>query len=77
MKGSTFVPVYKEERRRIKRHTKRQLHKLALALRQEQKAAAKDEYRREARTTRRDEKSLASFVGIDPERTLELIGDVG
>ena len=74
-RSGDFVPVYRAERRRVKQHTKRQLHKLALAKRLEEKAAAKGEYRREARQTRRDEKALASFVGIDPERTLGLIGD--
>ncbi len=75
MSSGHYIPVYKEERPRIKRHTKRQLHKLAQAARLEAKAAAKEDYRREARRTRRDDKTLAAFVGVDPERTLGLIGD--
>lgn len=74
MSSGHYVPVYKAPRRRIKQHTKRQLHKLALAKRLEAKRLAKEEQRKSGSQTRREEKLLAAFVGVDPRRTEELIG---
>lgn len=75
MRSGHYVPVYKAKRPRIKQHTKRQLHKLAEAKRREAKAAAKSDAKVQGSRQRRDEKLMAAFEGVDPEKTLELIGE--
>lgn len=67
--------VYHEPRRKTKRFTRKQLHKLHQAERDEKKAAERQGYKAQARAARTEGHATAVFEGTDPARTLALIGE--
>lgn len=67
--------VFKARHRKVKRHTRKQLYRLAYARREQDKATARTFSKDQARSARREARLTAPFEGCDPERTLRLIGE--
>jgi hypothetical protein len=72
---NAVVVTFNRPRRKVKQFTRRQLHRTAQAERKAEKQAARADAKRSLSRARREQRVLSVFQGVDPERTLALLGE--